>query len=56
MNNWVLILLVFALVFCIIQAFWTFFTTPAPRPPPHFGWLGVACLIGAIMLLRHGTT
>jgi hypothetical protein len=52
MNIWVLILLVFALVFCIIQSLILWFLTPAPRPAPHFGWLGVACLIGAILLMH----
>jgi hypothetical protein len=53
--NWYLILMVFALVLCILQAFLSWITTPAPRPMPHLGWLGMAFLIAAFMLERHAT-
>jgi hypothetical protein len=41
-----LILLVFALVFCICEAFWPSWSI---RARPHFGWLGMACLIAYLL-------
>jgi hypothetical protein len=52
--NWFLILMVFALVLCILQAFLTWLSPSPPRPIPHLGWLGVAFAIAAL-LVRHGS-
>ncbi len=41
-----LILLVFALVFCICEAFWPAWSA---RSRPHFGWLGMACFIAYLL-------
>ena len=46
-----LILLVFALVFCVCEAFWPSWSA---RARPHFGWLGMACLI-AYLLFGSGS-
>jgi hypothetical protein len=50
--NWYYILLVFALVLCVLQAFLTWLSPNPPRPIPHLGWLGIACFI-ASFLVRH---
>jgi hypothetical protein len=52
---WITICLVVALVFCVIQSFLTWWLTPAPRPAPHLGWLGLAFFI-ATFLLRNGNS
>jgi hypothetical protein len=44
-----LILEVFALVFFVIAAF----VNVQPRRV-HFGWLGLACFIGSILVNFHG--
>jgi len=43
----VLILLIFAIVLCVVQAFrpWT-----QPFPIPHLGWLGIALYLLTLIL------
>jgi hypothetical protein len=46
--NWYLVLMVFALVLSILQAF-LIYATPA-RPLPHLGWLAFACFVAAHLI------